>query len=181
MSDWPTPTLPPFRVIHSHSEEALGFQLLSAIGGLAPSSQTMSQNLIHYVPFRIDVASTAVKMYYVVGSTSNGNVDMGLYDYEWNYLISSGSTAQGSTATLQELDITDTLLLPGRYWMAIVSNSTTATFYGSGVVDELAFPALPAYTQASTFPLPTSTATVAKTTASTPVIPFIGVSFDTLI
>ena len=179
MSDWPSTLLPPLSIISPLSEEALG-SLTSTTN--TPSSQTVVQNQAHYFPFRLDVEATAVKMCATNGATSNGNVDVGIYDDQFNYLISSGATAQGTVSILQEYDITDTVLPPGVYWMAISSSSATATFHTVPMTDEISLSRMPVYVQASAHPLPTTVAAPIKSTATSPVtVLLMGVAFDTLI
>lgn len=180
MGDWPTTLLPPLPTITTASEEAYGVAY-TWTGSGSPTSQTLTANQAYFQPFRIDVGMTAVKMCYVVGATAAGNVDLGIYDAEFNLLVSSGATAQGTINTLQELDITDTVLRPGSYWMAISASIGTATAFASPVVDETSVPALAMYMQATAHPLPTPTATPVKNTEGSPRVVALAISFDTLI
>lgn len=180
MSDWPSVLLPPFPVVHTYSQEALDLSYLAMATG-ATGTVTVVQNQAYFYPFRLDVGATAMKLYYITGPTQNGNVDMGIYDSQFNAVITSGSTAQGAANTLNALDITDTSLPPGNYWVAFASNSATATVFANADGDELSMGVLPYYVQASAFALPTTTATPVKSTAASPVLMLLGVSFDTLI
>lgn len=180
MSDWPSVLLPPFPVIHTYSQEALDTGYI-AMSTSTTATLTVVQNQAYFFPFRVDVGSTAVKLYYITGTTQNGNVDMGIYDSQFNAVVTKGSTAQGAANTLNELDITDTLLSPGNYWLAFASDSATATVFGNADADELSMAAFPYYVQASAFALPTTTATPIKSTSTSPQMLLLGVSFDTLI
>jgi hypothetical protein len=103
------------------------------------------------------------------GATASGNVDVGIYDFAGNRLVSSGSTAQSGTSVGQVFDITDTVLTPGNYFLAMAVDNITATFFRvSPSTEQLRCNGV--YQQASAFPLP-STATFATPTAgySTPI------------
>lgn len=180
MSDWTSVLLPPFPVIHTYSQEALDLTAVS-VTTAAVTSATVVQNQAYYYPFRLDIGATAMKLYYITGGTQNGNVDMGIYDSQFNSVVTMGSTAQGAANTLNELDITNTDLPPGNYWLAFASNSATATVFQNADADELSMPGSPYYVQASAFALPTPTATPVKSTAASPAVLLLGVSFDTLI
>lgn len=93
----------------------------------AGSGTWVTQNLAIYIPFFIEFPVTAVKMTWINGATVNGNIDVGIYDQYGSRLVSKGSTAQSGTSALQTADITDTLLNPGNYFMAMCSDSATAT------------------------------------------------------
>lgn len=58
------------------------------------------------------------------GTTAGGNCDVGIYDHEGNRLVSSGATARGaSNETI--CNITDTLLYPDIYYMAMAHDGTS--------------------------------------------------------
>jgi len=63
-------------------------------------------------------------------STQSGNCDVGIYDELGNRLVSSGSTAVG-VAGIQVIDIADTALTPGVYFLAMNVDNTTALFNSS--------------------------------------------------
>lgn len=180
MGDWPNGLLVPPRIITPFSLEALGTgSLLSAV---ALASTTVTQNQAYYYPFHLDVGATAVKMVAMIGATSNGNIDVGIYDASFNYIISSGAVAMSvTTSAAQEVDITDTYLPPGNYWMAISCSSATGTFFTKSAADEIEFGGMVLYAQATSHPLPTSSATPVKNTESTPLLIGMAVSFHTLI
>jgi hypothetical protein len=172
----------PPKIISPHSEDAYGAIATATAFAGAPASGVLVQNQAYFFPFTLERAAVAVKMCCLIGGTANGNIDVGLYDAEFNYLISSGATAQGSTSTLQEFDITDTTLPPGFYWMAVSLSSATGTVFRAVSTDESVFGHMAGLVQTSAHPLPTSTASPVKSTDATPAHSIVmGVSFDTLI
>lgn len=179
--DFPNPTWPVFNTIHSLGPESYGnlfSNTRTGSPGSGPVSGAFTANLAHYVPFRLWVPATALKMTYIVGATANGNVDLGIYSWEKNRLVNSGSTAQGTANTVQEVDITDTLLMPGRYFMAIQGSSGTGTMFRQGNPDENILGILPIYDQAvGSFGLP-ATAAFTVTTQGTTLVPVLAVHFD---
>lgn len=182
MGDWPATNLAAPNIISPFNHDSVGglLNMLNFIS--APASATLPQNVAHFFPFWLEVEAIAKKMAVLTGATANGNVDVGIYDEEFNYLISSGATAQGSTNTVQELDITDTTLPPGNYWMALSLSSATGTVFRLTAADEVAISQTPCLTQATAHPLPTSTATPVKSTSDPATIALaMAVAFDTLI
>ena len=121
----------------------------------AASTAWLTANRAFFYPFWLAHAITVLKMFVFNGATAAGNIDVGIYTEDGRKLVSSGSTAQAGTSALQEFDITDTLLTPGRYYLAIAKDDTTGTVFlfnspgtrfvqGAGVLmQETAF-ALPA-------------------------------------
>lgn len=97
----------------------------SSIIQLGPSSSTAwpAANLAIFVPVRVPVPVTVYKMVVAAGSTASGNFDVGIYDIGGNKLVSSGSTAK-SSSNEQVLDVTDTYLGEGIYYMALSASNT---------------------------------------------------------
>ena len=182
--DWPGFRFPPLNVITPFHPESMGATIKAAQQGVALMSLVsgvVTANLAHYIPFRIFEPATAVKMSNFVGATQNGNVDLGIYDWEKNRLVNTGTVAMGAINTLQEHDITDTLLLPGRYFMAYQQSSGTGTIFQQVQNDEVLLPVYPHYEQAvGSFGLP-ATAGFALSTAATLQWIAMGVHFSTLI
>jgi len=191
MTDFPGIRFPPAVVITPWSIESCGSELAAlcianASGGMfAAASGVPGSNKTYWFPFRIYETSTAVKMSYIVGSTSNGNIDVGIYDSQGNLLVHSGSVAQGTASTLQEIDITDTILQPGLYYMAIQFSSASGTwFVRAPANDEFALPSLSLYAAIlGGFGLPSTFVPSSNFNAgdATPPIGLLGVHFDTLV
>lgn len=181
--DFPVPRFPPLGVISPFHPESLGGNMSKQVPiyltGIA--SAAIVQDQIYYYPFRLHEVATVRKMSYAVGATSSGNVDIGIYDAQKNLIVSSGSTAQGTINVIQEVEITDTVLQPGKYFMAITFSSATATCFaiGGAVADEFLI-VVPCYQEVpGAFGLP-ATANFAMSTTS-PLVIGVGVHFDTLI
>ena len=128
MSDWPSALLKsPAGVIHSGSDACLcsdGVIInlgVFAVGGVWPVA-----NRALYIPFIVETTVTAFQMAFEV-TTQSGNCDVGLYSEQGARLVSAGSTAVGA-AGKQVINITDTVLTPALYFMAMNVDNTTAAF-----------------------------------------------------
>lgn len=180
--DFPSLTYPPLNTICPWSVESLGGSIpRAALMSSLTAVATSAANQAFYFPFFLYEQATAVKLSWWNGSVSAGNVDMGIYDSQLNRVINTGSTAQGTISVLQTVDITDTALLPGRYWMAVQFSDVTATINTVQNTDEVFQSTIPAWEQAvGSFGLPT-TATLAQSTAGNPRLMALAVHFSTLV
>lgn len=96
--------------------------------GAGPSGAAWgTANLGLYFPVTIQAPVVFTHACVANGATASGNVDIGLYDDAWNRITSTGSTAQSGTSTVQVIDITDILVTPGRYYIALALSSATGT------------------------------------------------------
>ena len=156
---------------------SVGVELaLSAQQGAGASAVWPAADRAIFVPFYLSERMTATKMFVANGAAVSGSLDLGIYDAAGTRLVSSGSTAQAGITTTQVVDITDTTLSPGTYYMAMAMDNITGTTLRSA--PSLIFhKSMGIAQQASAFPLP-ATATLAAS-AST-YIPFMGVSFRTV-
>lgn len=181
MGDWPDTRLWPLPLITPWSEEAVGPTVTLGSASATPTaSGAVVANQAYYYPFRLDVGATARKMFVLIGAAPpGGNNDVGIYDDQFNRLVSSGAVAIGAASTLQEFDITDTELSPGFYWMAF-SSSAACTVFRMSISDEGGSSMMLCYEQASAHVLP-ATATPIKSTAGSVIVIVMGISFDTLI
>ena len=89
-----------------------------------------SANRALYVPFRIERPTTAYTMVTLNGTAENGTTYVGIYTSSFTSLVTANALQSGTTAP-QVFDITDTGLVPGLYYMALMSTSGTATFWRS--------------------------------------------------
>lgn len=158
-------------VINTASEIAIGTQLVASLITRA-SAVWPTANKAFFIPFQVHEEVTAHKLYLNNGSAVSGNIDLGIYEEDGTRLVSTGSTAQAGTSTLQIVDITDTVFGPGRFYMAVAIDNVTGTTVrytdtvpgpaGHGVKE-----------QTSAFALP-SAATLVDATAG--YIPHMGIS-----
>jgi hypothetical protein len=93
-------------------------------GANVPASTAWpAANRVLLWPFRIPEVKTFYQLVAGFGSTAGGNWDAGIYDWSGNRLVNAGSTARTATSEVVA-NITDTTLLPGRYWAALQLDGT---------------------------------------------------------
>jgi len=144
-----------------------------------PASATWpTANLAIFVPFMLYEQFIAVKMaIYNGAAVATDNADAGIYLPNGTKVVSSGSLATAGANAIQELDITDTTLAPGLYYMALALAGITGAIFATAPSFEHCRSS-GIFTMAAAFPLP-ATATFAGMTVS--YLPLFGVSQRSLI
>lgn len=105
--------------------------------GQTAAAAWQQTNNVKYVPFSIRETCTVSKLWWFNGATGR-NVDIGIYNAAGTRLVNSGSTAQSGTSVWQVVTVTDTILVPGFYYMAMTVDGTatgTVRRNTSAVVD----------------------------------------------
>jgi hypothetical protein len=129
-----------------------------------------SANLAIYVPVAIPTRCVVFALWFAGGSTGTGNVDMGLFDATGAAVISVGAVAKAASSNEQRIDVTDTVVGPGLYYIGISSNSGTDTFYRQSSPAPIQT-ARGLLTEAAAYPLPsTATWAVLQTLDFQPVV-----------
>lgn len=107
---------------------AVGDELTGAGASNFASATYPSANRALAYPFEIADYLTVVKVWWLNGTTATtDSADVAVYDEGGARLVSGGGTAIATANVVQEVDVTDTLLPPGRYWCAYAQNGVTAT------------------------------------------------------
>lgn len=158
-------------VIQTNSFDALGANHVCALAYGSAAWPTANKAL--FVPFRIFKPITVTQMMVMNGGTVSGNLDLGIYNLNGSLIVSKGSTAQSGINAPQLLDITDTPLQPGHYFMACAFDGNTGTTSRSAPLTQY-LEVLGVQQMLTAFPLP-STATFAN--PSSGYIPQIAVLF----
>jgi hypothetical protein len=166
----------PLITINPWSRLSLGSEIDAGHPNTPATGAWPSANRALYIPFQLHTTETIVKAFVGNGGTASGNFDVGIYNAVTNArLVSSGSTAMSGTTTLQIVDIADTTLTPGYYYMALAVDNTTAQFTRI-TPDPNYFGYLQLFQEASAFALP---ATATPAAAASAFIPFFGLSLVT--
>jgi hypothetical protein len=174
MSDWP----PQLGLAHWSPVINTWTYLLGPVGagrfgGGFTSTTWPAANRAIYIPVLIPCLMTVTQFYHYNGSTASGNIDIGLYNVDYTRIVSSGATAQAGTTTLQTVDITDTQVPAGIYYIGISFSGTTGTSATSAVNGRT--PGLLGIVmQESAHPLPSVMTPV--TAASGTTIPLVGLT-----
>lgn len=114
--------------IMTPSPECIGTDLRNLNGSNgAASGNYPAANVAIFLPFGIADPMTVVKLWVLNGTAVAGNVDMGIFLPDGTMVVGKGSTAQAGISIQQELDITDTRLDPGRYYLGLTSDTSGAT------------------------------------------------------
>lgn len=167
MSDFPSQLLDimPTGVIASNGQDSVGPAMRTCAQGFTALTAWPAANLAIYIPFYVQTPVTVYQIAWDNGATLGGNVDVGIYNYALTRLVSSGSTAQSGTSVPQVANITDTLLAPGTYFMAMAADSNTATYRNSAGGQTRYCRVLGISEQSTAFPLPTTATFAAFATA----------------
>lgn len=162
-------------IVTAVTEDSLG---PSAVALGNPTSRAWGgANTAVFIPFQVQQTCVAYKMWYASGTPIDaaGHLDLGIYDEALNRLVSTGSTAQGAVTAMHTVDIADTTLVPGRYYMAMSCDSVTGQYrQWSGSLRALG--QYDIWKMDTAFPLP-ATATFALMTFGA--FPDIGITFRT--
>ena len=144
----------------------------------APVSKTWpTANLAYFFPIVVPADGTIRRVFWANGGTAAGNVDCGVYNSAGTLIISSGSTAQSGTTTLQFVDVADTAITAGAHYIALAMSLTTSTMlrFKGTMLTLTTLRAHGVLQQASALPLP-ATATFAThaggTTTDQPICGF---------
>lgn len=140
------------------------------LGSSTASRAWPTANKAMYCPIRIYRPVTITQMFCLNGSAVSGNIDMAVYDEAGNRLCTNGGTAQTGIGVTQTLDVTDTLLLPGRYYWAMAADNTTTTVYGTAASITTSSRLSGLYEQTSAYPLPSTATLTASTTNFVPLV-----------
>lgn len=124
-----------------------------------------------YMPLLVASPYVVRRVWWVNGDTVSGGstIECGVYadaGYKPGAKLVSGSATQGSATQVQFVDVTDTVLPPGLYWLALVSSlATNTTLFGTTISGGYSVWDGPnRFQQASASPLP-ATATPVESTA----------------
>lgn len=171
VADFPSSGISPnMTVISVAGQNGPPGQVIGNTNASLTSQAWGTANKAIYVPFIVERFLTIQQIAWNNAATIATNLDVGIYDYTGTQLVHSGSTAHAGASAIQVVDITDTPLDPGLYYVAMVFDGTTQTIFGismgSAVVRE-AIRVTGVQAQTSAFPLPAS-ATFAALTLSPP-------------
>lgn len=127
---------------------------LCGSGGLTSTAWPAANRAI-LIPFRLPKPATVYKATVGCGATAAGNFDVGVYDEAGNRLVSGGSTGKAAAAEVN-VDLTDTFLGQGFYYMALSADGTNNYVALSSAASVYAFKAAGIRQASSAFVLPAS-------------------------
>jgi hypothetical protein len=129
--------------------------------GFGTAAVWPTTNLAIFVPFQLSDWATAKQMQWVNNTPVNNHLDAGVYDVQGNLIVSTGSISVSGTVQVQDADLTDTVLSPGHYYMALSRDTASTYQIFRATPNALLLQACGVQQMASAFPLP-SVATFAN-------------------
>lgn len=132
MSDWPK--VPPaytkvgILTTSSLNHSPAGWSVVLGNVVMTTSTAWGTADVALYVPVYLGWQAKVYKLSVMNGGTVGGNTDVGIYNERGVRLVSSTPTLQSGTSTIQTFDVTDTLLNPGVYYLALANTTTTGTY-----------------------------------------------------
>jgi hypothetical protein len=170
--DWPNPFISRGALHGAISSFSPWTFALQASG--APSSGTWpAANRAIFVPLAVPIPILVAQLWAYNGADgTTGNVDIGIYGTDGSAsavkLVSTGSTARSGANVLQVIDVTDTLIGPGLYYLALACDSATAAFF-KGAIGTQACRASGMFQMANAFALPAAATLAAVANSYLPV------------
>jgi hypothetical protein len=140
---------------------------LANVYSLTTGAQTA--NSAYYTQILVPNAITVYQLGVLNGGTVSGNFDLGIYNSSLTKVISTGSTVQAGVSAIQLVDISDTALSAGVYYLAFAADNITGLYQHSGV-NILMTRASGCSQQASAFPLPATAVFAAQTVQFQPLV-----------
>jgi hypothetical protein len=113
---------------HRHSIDPIRDGWVGAQVVWSTTSAWGTQYRAIYVPVRVVRRVVVRQLGWVSSATAAGNCDVGIYDQGGTRIVSTGSQTNTSTSNTRVVDITDTTIGPGCYYLALNNDTTTDTF-----------------------------------------------------
>jgi hypothetical protein len=99
---------------------SIGAEMVSGIAAAPATAVYSAANRAHFIPLYIPRTVVVHRMWVLNGTSVSGTIDMGIYSETGTKIVSKGGgDNQTGANAIQFLDITDTELARGTYYMAI--------------------------------------------------------------
>jgi hypothetical protein len=147
----------PSSILTTFSPEAIGIDLLGmrcVWWGSTGSGTWPVANLALFIPFSLSEEVVVTRIYHQNGAAVNGNLDIGIYSRNYVRQVSAGPTAQAGAFALQFVDVADTTLGPGLYYIAVVIDNVVGTTSGWSVWANIVPAVAGMFQMANAYPLP---------------------------
>ena len=169
------------QVITPLSWQSIGVNLAAGAVAAPASAAWTSANRAYYIPFIITEVCTVKNMFWSNGTTPAGNADVGIYldagSGPGAKVVTLGATATSGATRTQAGNITDTTLMPGRYYFGVSQSASGDAMQITVAGFDLA--AVGVYIEAAAHPLP---ATATPTTAiNLFALPMVGLTLESLV
>lgn len=157
--------------LSTSGEGSIAAENMAFVGATNSSGVWPAANRAIYVAVQLAFPVTVYQVGWWNGTAVSGNVDVGIYDETGARLVSTGSTAQAGTSTIQTVDIADTALVAGTYFLAMAMDNTTGQVMRVSA-QTLIQQVSPVAQQATAFPLPTTSTMATLALAYLPALSF---------
>lgn len=175
---------PPSTTIHTGSLEAIGPEMASTALGMGSFASAFNPvtSTAYFIPLWLSNPVSITKVFAANGATAQGSLDVGLYDEDGGYIISSGSTTQSGANGTQEMTLSPNVIIgPGQFYLAVSLNTTQGTLLRVlWTTTTLGTLAGMKYLY-DTFPLPTTAVTFTNLTNTAAALPFRALTYIPLI
>lgn len=125
------------RIIFPGLRDTSGVSELLNNAHASASTAWQSANDPQAIPFCVTEACVVHQLGWRNGSSAGNNWDIGIYTTSWVRLVSAGSTVGTGNSAWQWVDVTDTPLPMGRYYLVVTHSTTTAnraSLYTTGLL-----------------------------------------------
>lgn len=152
---------------------------LAAMNSGSIGNISLTANRALLVPIYVPSDMLVRKFMYITNTTPSGTIDMGLYDDAFTRIVSKGSTAIGGASALVEMDVTDTPIDRGMYYLALSASASGTSVLVGGTTGTVSLTkVVGSLIQDTAHPLPATLTPVVVTNA---VLPLVGISQRVLV
>lgn len=120
------PPYPPTGITHAVST-ATDLPIIQS-SNMQSASTYPAADLAIYIPVALRIPALIRKMFVSSGSTGTGYFDLAVYDAGGTRLIATGSQSKNASSIEKVVDVTDTFLSAGIYYLAIAASNATDTY-----------------------------------------------------
>jgi len=121
-------------------------------------------NKAYYVEIFVPEIYTISQFGWINANVIGGNFDVGIYDANLDLIIKTGSTAQAGDSVIQTVNVADTEIQPGFYYVGISHDTASSRIIRGLATDVTRTTGARLFEQASAFPLPDPAVPVPQTT-----------------
>lgn len=128
-----------------------------------------------FLPFSLDVDGVIPAIYVANGLVVSGNVDVGIYNSNFQRVASAGGVAQAGTSVTQVLGLSGVALTAGAYWVAVVVDNLVGSVMAMGGLASAQAEQIGLFEVAAAYPLPPA---VTPATPTMGILPLITITYD---
>jgi hypothetical protein len=155
-SPGPTITMPPMVSVFTNGIGWAGIPILGACASATWENATRTV----YMPLALSIPCIVRRVWWANGATVAGGatIECGVYSdsgYGPGARLVYGSAVQGTATEVQFVDVTDTGLAAGLYWIGITSSTNSNTTFFRSTIGQIAYDASFRFQEAATA-LPTT-------------------------